>query len=189
MENGMDAPTGSVTCSLISLPQDTELLLEFLVDEDWPFHAGNSGAKEEVLKKIESGEFVGEGVQTFWVLDDHNQHVGLIKIFEMEDIGDGAPLFDLRVRASARKRGIGFQVVCWLIRYLFENWPELNRIEGTTRVDNLPMRKIFKKCGFAKEGHYRKAWGEKDAIHYAILREDWISGSVSPVNWDDEKDL
>lgn len=77
------------------------------------------------------------------------------------------------------------QAVTWLTRYLFETWAECDRIEGTTREDNLAMRKLFLRCGYVKEGHFRKAWdGEHAAILYAILREDWEQGKITPVLWD-----
>jgi RimJ/RimL family protein N-acetyltransferase len=52
------------------------------------------------------------------------------------------------------------------------------------------MRKVFVSCGYAKEGHSRKSWltndGSKvDAITYGILREDWQSKTITPVNWND----
>jgi RimJ/RimL family protein N-acetyltransferase len=59
-------------------------------------------------------------------------------------------------------------------------------------VDNTAMRALFRANRFVKEAHYRQAWPDKDgvlhdAIGYAILRHDWLSGTVTPVNWDDEE--
>jgi RimJ/RimL family protein N-acetyltransferase len=53
------------------------------------------------------------------------------------------------------------------------------------------MRKIFKSCGYVKEGHYRKDWSSSngrsfDTVKYGILREDWMSGTITPVPWNDE---
>ena len=95
----------------------------------------------------------------------------------------------LLVQRGARGQGIGRRAVEWLTEYLFETWPILDRIEATTRQDNLAMRKALIRNHYAKEGHYRKAWDGHDTIQYAILREDWQSGTVSPVNWDDEPTL
>jgi len=67
----------------------------------------------------------------------------------------------------------------------------MRRIEGTTRQDNRAMRRLFLRCGYAKEAHYRDAWPAQDgtihdAVGYAILRRDWSAGTVTPPQWDDE---
>lgn len=50
------------------------------------------------------------------------------------------------------------------------------------------MRRVLERCGYAKEAHYRRAWpGAGGAVHdgigYAVLRGDWESGTVTPVDW------
>ncbi len=137
------------------------------------------------------------GVRTASGLVDHwiyragqEERIGLIRLFDLQDIGSGSPLFDLRILERYRGQGVGNKAVAWLTRFAFETWPELNRIEGTTRVDNMAMRAIFQKCGYVKEGHYRKTWpaidGQKvDTVQYSILREDWISGTPTLVTWND----
>jgi len=78
-----------------------------------------------------------------------------------------------------------------LYPYIFENYPDIRRIEGQTREDNVPMRKVFNRAGYAKEAYYRLASPTEDggrvaSIAYGILREDWQSGNLTPVQW--EKD-
>jgi RimJ/RimL family protein N-acetyltransferase len=56
------------------------------------------------------------------------------------------------------------------------------------------MRRVFRNCGCVKEAHYRQAWpasGERfyDAVGYAILRTDWLSGTATPPEWDDEPSI
>ena len=70
--------------------------------------------------------------------------------------------------------------------------PQLERIAGTTRHDNRAMRQVFCHCGYAKEGHFRRDWDgpdgqQYDTIQYAILREDWVSQTITPVPWNDEE--
>ena len=83
---------------------------------------------------------------------------GFIRLFDLDDVDDDYPLFDLRIRAAYRGRGLGKCAVQWLMKYLFERYPQLDRIVGTTRVDNSSMRKTFRFCGYVKEGHFRKDW-------------------------------
>src|SRR5690606_34311655 len=102
--------------------------------------------------------------------------------------------FDLRIKRELRGKGIGVKTLNWLKEYIFNNFNDIKRIEGTTRADNFAMRKVFKKCGFLKEGHHRKSWETDgleyneypDAVVYGILRDDWQNNTVTPVNWDDE---
>ena len=79
------------------------------------------------------------------------EKAGLVRL---QDLTEDTPMFDLRVRASWRGRGLGKAAVNRLTDYLFTEFPEVMRIEGTTRQDNRAMRAIFLKCGYAKESHY-----------------------------------
>ena len=118
--------------------------------------------------------------------------IGIIRLFDLDDIadGDGAPLFDIRISKDYQGKGFGKQAVEWLTTYLFESYPKLNRIEATTRADNFSMRKVLKNCFFLKEGHYRASWPSQDGrlidtARYAILRNDWIKKSSTPLEWND----
>lgn len=171
---------------------EKELLSTWLSSQEWDFHVNSKITPEKVLALIEDGSFTGEENQTFWIRNEENLAVGLIRLFEMDDLEDGSPLFDLRILKLYQGQKIGELAVNWLTHYLFQNWSSLNRIEGTTRVDNFPMRKVFKKCGYVKEGHYRQSWpdafGElKDTVRYAILRNDWITKKPTSVNWSDDQ--
>jgi RimJ/RimL family protein N-acetyltransferase len=174
----------------LELPNGQEKLASFLSSHPWPYHSGSQITQEEVLQKIDEGVYSSPDTQTFWIIAEPEQHIGLIKLFDLDDIEDGSPLFDLRIIPEFRGKGAGKQAVTWLTNYLFESYPVLGRIEGTTRVDNLAMRKVFLSCGYAKEGHIRKSWetvgGTKlDTVIYGILREDWLNKTVTPVLWDD----
>jgi len=111
-----------------------------------------------------------------------------VRIRQGVDLDDGTPLLDLRIASAYRGRGIGTAALGWLIAYLFDLLPGINRIEGMTRVDNTAMRAVFRANGFAKEAHYRQAWpdpdgGLHDTVGYGILRQDWLSRTVTPVHW------
>ncbi|MGV3525289.1 MAG: GNAT family N-acetyltransferase [Candidatus Sericytochromatia bacterium] len=176
----------SLRFQALSIPDETDILADWLYSETWPFHSQSNLSREQAAQRIADGAFTGSNHRTFWIFQGSTERVGLLKLFDIDDIGSGYPLFDLRIRQAFRGQGIGEQAVRWLNQYLFENWPELDRIEGTTRSDNHAMRRVFVKCGYAKEGHYRQAWDGFDSIHYGMLRQDWQSGMLTPVNWDDE---
>ncbi|MFC5823746.1 GNAT family N-acetyltransferase [Nonomuraea insulae] len=172
--------------SRFSPGDDTGALVAFLTGETWPFHAG---VQEEaaIRRRAADGLYDDDDSRTFWLLAD-GERAGLVRL---QDLTEDTPMFDLRVRASWRGRGLGKAAVDWLTGYLFTEFPEVMRIEGTTRQDNRAMRAIFLKCGYAKESHYRDAWPSPegvlyDSVGYAILRRDWVSGTVTLPDWDDE---
>ncbi len=105
--------------------------------------------------------------------------------------GTAPPCSICALRAAARNRGIGGDAVRLVTRALFDEDPDLTRIEGTSRQDNEAMRRVLRRCGYVKEAHQRQDWpGPDGTLHdtvgYAILRRDWISGSTTPVARDDE---
>ncbi len=180
-----------MTFEPVSLLLDKDRLVRFLTSEEWPFHVNNRLNSDKVLGMIAEGTFDGSNHETFWILDEIKNEIGFIRLFDLDDIDDGYPLFDLRIRAEYRGRGLGKAAVQWLTKYLFEKHPQLERIVGTTRSDNLAMRRIFRTSGYVKEGHFRKDWSSSngecfDTVKYGILREDWVSGTTTPVRWDDE---
>lgn len=167
------------------LVEDVEALIDFLTRQSWPFHVGSSLTRADVQGRIAGGGFHSATTRTFWALDGAER----VALLRLEDIGDGDPLFDLRVDQGHRGRGIGSEVVRWLTRYLFDELPGVGRIEAQTRSDNSAMRAVLERCGYVKEAHYRRAWPGAgsdlhDGIGYAVLRQDWISGATTPVQWD-----
>lgn len=177
------------TFQRIDFPEDTEFLVDFLLSETWPFHAGAPHKADKEKMMLAHAQNTPEK-EYFWIVNQDHEKVGYFKLFDLDDIGDGHPLFDLRIASAHRGKGIGEMAVRWLSHYLFEKWPELHYIQNTTRDDNIAMRKVFLRCHYVKEGHIRKGWDDHhDAILYGLLREDWESGIITPVNWDDEHNL
>jgi RimJ/RimL family protein N-acetyltransferase len=73
---------------------------------------------------------------------------------------------------------------------VFGTMPAVNRFEGQTREDNVPMRRAFVRCGWLKEAHYREGWPVEGgppvaSVVYGILRRDWEAGTVTPLVWED----
>lgn len=65
-----------------------------------------------------------------------------------------------------------------IIDFIFSKL-ELNRIEATHYVGNEGSGRVMQKCGMRYEGTGLQEVKVKDTfydvVHYAILREDWIS--------------
>ncbi|MGB3441630.1 MAG: GNAT family protein [Actinophytocola sp.] len=158
--------------------QEADEVVGFLTAEEWPFHTEPKPDGDAVRARVAGGAYD----DAFWIADGPDR-LGLVRLL---DLDDGTPLFDLRVRASARGRGVGATAVRWLTSHVFTNYAT-NRIEGTTRQDNHAMRRIFSKAGYAKEAHYRDAWPGPDRLYdsvgYATLRRDWETSTVTSVDW------
>ncbi len=164
---------------------EAESLADWLSKDSWPFFIGSKPSKNEVLKRIAEGSFFGEGDLNFWILNPTDEPIGLIELYQLDDL---APMFSIRFNSNSRGKGLGKPTLDWLTRYIFENYPDKRRIEGQTREDNIPMRKVFNKCGYLKEAYYRQAsptenGGRVASIAYGILREDWLTGKTTPVQW------
>ncbi|TWP52112.1 GNAT family N-acetyltransferase [Lentzea tibetensis] len=160
-------------------PDQAEELADFLTSSDWPFHS-RVPDRSTVLRQVADGHWDGPSAQTFWI-----ERRGVVRLF---DLDDGSPLFDLRIAAAERGRGLGSRAVGWLTGYLFETLPA-NRVEATTRADNHAMRAVLAKHRYVLEARYRQTWPDRagvlhDGVGYAVLRQDWDSGSVTPVNWE-----
>lgn len=169
---------------------DTGALVEFLTTSTWPFHTDPTLDHGVVAGRVAAGEFdTGVSQQCWWIFAESTR-VGFVRLF---DLADPTAMFDLRIAAHCRARGYGTAAVSWLTGHLFGQRAALRRIEATTRHDNQAMRRALRRCGYAKEAHYRQAWEDPDgrahdAVGYAILRSDWATGTVTTVDWADEAD-
>lgn len=76
---------------------------------------------------------------------------------------------------AARGRGVGVRAVRLLVEHLFTT-TELDRIEASTDVDNVPSQRMLTKCGFQAEGVLRGAQlrggRRRDMIAFGLLRSD-----------------
>jgi RimJ/RimL family protein N-acetyltransferase len=168
-------------------PGEGETLARWLSSEVWPYHVRTQPIFEEVLAQFEAGEFTGEENRAFWAVLD-GEKAGLVRF---EYLSDPSPTTDFRVLGPYRSRGIGERMVRWAADHLFTTMSGKPRLEGQTRADNLAMRRVFEKCGWVKEAHYRKSWPAGDgcyvdSVGYAILGEDWAEGKITPVDWSEK---
>ncbi|MFI5545390.1 GNAT family N-acetyltransferase [Streptomyces sp. NPDC051815] len=169
-------------------PADAADLVAFLTTDTWPFHGSPLVDPDRARQWIAEGRYCNDGNRTFWITAG-GEDIGLVRLM---DLGDSTPVFDLRIRTAHRGRGAGAHALDWLTRYLFTEFPGIRRIEGTTRRDNTAMRRTFLRCGYVKEAHYRDGWPSADgtavhdAVGYAILRRDWLTGTTTLPAWDDE---
>jgi len=153
---------------------DAALLGQFLASSEWPYHYEQRVDADWLRGRLESGHFFGQDSRSFWIRGGAEEPLGLARVFDLSDM---TPLLDLRIAAAQRGRGVGTLALRGVTLWLFSEYPKAGRLGGYTRADNLAMRRVFEKCGFAQEALHRRAWrvdgGEPlDAVGYAILREE-----------------
>ncbi|MDX8037615.1 GNAT family N-acetyltransferase [Lentzea sp. BCCO 10_0856] len=166
-------------------PGEAAALADFLAGEPWPFHAAETVQREDVLGRVAEGYYDDE---TYWI-EIGGERAGIVRLFDLED---ETPMFDLRISARHRGKGLGRAAVQWLTDRLFGEYPHVERIEGTTRQDNAAMRRVFGRCGYVKEAHYRRAWPDAsghrhDSVGYAIIRRDWQTGETTVPDFHDDQ--
>ena len=161
-----------LTFQEIRWPAEAERTAEFLSANAWPFH----GVPQLSSSAAASIRVAGEDVRTFWIRNGDST-IGIIRLLDLDDVVDGSPLFDLRIAERWRGQGVGRSAVRWLTSYLFSTYPELHRIEATTRHDSVAMQAVFDHCSYRLEGRMVEAWTNadgtrSDTLSYAILRRE-----------------
>ncbi len=161
---------------------EAEALADFLAGEPWPFHVNATVERADVLERVRDGYYD----ETYWV-EAGGVRAGIVRLF---DLGDETPMFDLRISERHRGRGLGRAAVRWLTDKVFTELAHVERIEATTRQDNLAMRRVLRQCGYVKEAHYRGAWPDADGhrhdcVGYAVIRHDWRTGGTTVPDFHD----
>ena len=83
--------------------------------------------------------------------------------------------FGIELRPEARGQGLGTEAQRLLADFLFATY-DLNRVEASTDVENLPEQRSLEKAGYTREGIQRgaqfRAGGYHDLVTYSRLRDD-----------------
>src|SRR4051794_26790618 len=73
------------TVQPVAWPADARAVIEFLAAHEWPFHGQSRlSLKAAAAVQVEAGD-----VASFWI-DQHSEHVGLIRLFDLGDVDDGS---------------------------------------------------------------------------------------------------
>jgi RimJ/RimL family protein N-acetyltransferase len=185
----MEVSDGSLRDSHVRFEEigesDAEHLVDWLPKQTWPYHARTRVDEQWVRHAAAAGVFFGPDTRSFWVMNAQDIRLAIVRVFDLSDI---TPLVDLRVAYQARGHGLGTEALRWLTQFVFETYPQIQRLGGYTRQDNVSMHRVFKKCGYVQEAWHRKSWRVEggslvDSAGFAILRTDWASGTTTPLHW------
>jgi len=173
----------SLTRVDLSGADDRAALTAFLTSNVFPFHVRVRPTVAQVENDLRAGSWDGDDVETFWIDDETDGRVGVIRL---EDLEDATATVDLRLAEGTRGRGHGSEALHLATERVFSHRPGVIRFEGQTREDNVAMRRVFERCGWVLEAHYRDGWpvegGDPMAsLAYSVLRRDWESGDTTPV--------
>lgn len=141
---------------------------------------GDEQARRRFARRIEASGRFHEGRLDFGI-ELAGRLVGSIEARQpREGLPPGAyeigiSFFD----AVDRGRGLGTTAVRLFTDYLFSD-AATHRVQASTWVENVPMRRVLEKLGFALEGVMRSFMptpgGERhDYALYAVTRDDWAA--------------
>ena len=80
----------------VDVSRESADLTAFLCRHEWPFHR----ARRLGAEQVQAMRFGLPTTRSFWVdvdVDVHAEHVGLLRVQDLDDIGDGSPVFDIRI--------------------------------------------------------------------------------------------
>lgn len=171
--------------------EDKEEIIKILINNVWTYQTKEILKEKDCEALFQKDYFTGQEIKTFIILNkESGKALGFVRIFDLGDDYESMdiPLFDIRITREYRGQGIGKLAVNDIVSYIYTKYPNKNRIEATTRIDNKAMRKVLLDCGFVKEAHYRKSWEAKggkmyDTIGYGILKDDWTTGLITTIDW------
>ncbi len=154
--------SSEVSFTEITRSPDTDKVAVFLAGNRWPFH-GRANLTLEEARRVKLGP--RDQARAFWIRYG-DLPVGVLRVFDLEDVDRGSVQFDLRISEPVRGSGIGSATVAWMIEMLFSEYPKLHRIEAATRFDNVAMRRVLERNQFVLEGHLREAWPMEDGTRH-----------------------
>jgi RimJ/RimL family protein N-acetyltransferase len=141
-------------------------------------HADRGVTRERMIERIgRSGEFT-DGILDLGVEAD-GRLVGDIQARAPRlALPQGVAEIGITLFANGdRGRGLGREAVALFTEHLFDAHL-IERVQGSTDVENTAMRRVFELLGFHEEGVMRgfmpAARGRRaDYVLYAVLRDEW----------------
>jgi RimJ/RimL family protein N-acetyltransferase len=157
--------------------RDLDALWAARVASDTPWSDTSDAAKRKLRERIAgSGRFANGEILLAIVAD--GELAGEIQARQPE-MGLPAGVFEIGIEVhdpAARGTGIGGRALAMFLEHLFVE-ERAHRVQLTTDVDNVAMRRVAERLGFALEGTLRGFMpspdGPRDYLMYAITREDF----------------
>jgi ribosomal-protein-alanine N-acetyltransferase len=158
-------------------PEEGEIVWEARRRRPTPTSPITPGSRRAIQRQVERSGELREGFLRL-AIDAGGRLVGEIDarcpvtafppgVFEL-----GIELYE----EADRGRGYGSAAVALIVDRLFGR-ERAERVQASTAVGNVAMRRVLEKVGFAYEGTLRSFMpadgGREDYVLYALTREDW----------------
>jgi len=158
------------------IPTDLDTLWDARTASDAPWADTSDGAREKLRERIAlSGRFANGELLVGIVAD--GELAGEIQARQPE-MGLPPGVFEIGIEVydpAARGKGIGRRALAQFLSHLFDE-EHAHRVQLTTDVDNVAMRRVAERLGFRLEGTLRSFMptkdGPRDYLMYAITRTD-----------------
>ena len=149
-------------------------LKEFLTSQTWEFYEEEQITEESFNTKMSKNHFRNDSTKTY-LCYENGCLLGCMRYFDLENVDDDFPMFDIKIHESSRGKGVGTFLLNQTLGLIFKEYSNIFRIEATTREDNVAMQKLFEKCGFNIWGKSSKSWKKNSGefvstFHYEKFR-------------------
>lgn len=118
--------------------------------------------------------------EKFWIAEtiEGEQAIGTIGLTHIDWRNRRAELSRVLIVDEYRRRGLGSELVCLVLRYFFDHL-NMNRIYCDTLAENEYAVDLYRKLEFKQEGvlrqHVFKEGDYRNLVYFAMLREDYLS--------------
>jgi len=137
--------------SIRRLGPGDEAILELLAREDEDFDLRGRGQPLEPLKPVMAQRYLANPAVLHWVAQTGETIVGFLYCVHLplrSGIGHEVLLYEIGVRQSARRKGIGRALIEHLARWMQANGAAVVWVTA----DNDVARDFYRACGFTIEG-------------------------------------
>ena len=155
--------------------EDIEALVAGRERDPGSFWSTGDEMRERLRKQIERNPSLADGGFLSLAIENDGQLIGDIQArAPKHGFPPGVCEIGITLFPDVRGRGIGRQVVTLFTERLFEEG--MNRVQASTAVDNLAMRRVLELVGYEFEGVLRSFApsddGREDYAMYAAIRPD-----------------
>jgi RimJ/RimL family protein N-acetyltransferase len=158
-------------------PGDLEALWGARMRSEEPWADSSDAARRKLRDRVANSGRVSHGELLLGIVSD-GRLAGEIQARQPE-MGLPPGVFEIGIEIfdpTARGGGIGRRALAQFLVHLFEE-EHAHRVQLTTDVDNMPMRRVAEHLGFELEGMLRGFMptksGPRDYVMYGITRGDF----------------
>jgi RimJ/RimL family protein N-acetyltransferase len=141
------------------------------------FGPGGEDAREQLRKQVERNPTLENGGFLELVVERDGALIGDVQARAPKNaFPPGVCEIGITLFADARGHGSGREAVELFTDHLFNRG--LERVQASTAVDNVAMRRVLERLGYTFEGVLREfspvdGGGREDYAMYAMTRRDW----------------